>query len=96
MMKRFVLILLILSFCSFSALASEKFVLILHSYHQGYNWTDQVQQGITEGFKVKDNPVYVDYRVEYMNSYDSKNGDYYQDLANLYSKKYSKLVYFTS
>lgn len=90
MMKRFVYFILFYSFCCFSALASEKFVLILHSYHQGYNWTNQVQQGITEGFKVKENPVFIDYRVEYMNSYDSRSGSYYQELANLYSKKYIK------
>ena len=51
-----------LSANSSSALAKEKTILVLHSYHKGLSWTDNLQTAIVDGLKVvPDLTVYTEY-----------------------------------
>lgn len=42
-------------------------VLILHSYHKGFRWTDSVMQGIDSVFSAQDN-VPIEIIIEYMDT----------------------------
>ena len=42
--------------------ATNKRILILHSYHQGFHWTDRIMQGITSVFEQRqDIELFVNY-----------------------------------
>lgn len=60
-------------------------ILILHSYHQGYEWTDSVQKGIIE--KLKLNPEDTLY-VEYLDALRNRNPEYLNAMVALYDLKY--------
>jgi len=51
---------------STSQAQSQKKILILHSYHQGYTWTDQIMKGIISNSNLYENPI--EYYVEYLDA----------------------------
>jgi two-component system cell cycle sensor histidine kinase/response regulator CckA len=62
-----------------------KQILILHSYHQGFNWTDNIMKGIRSVF---DHDSHYRYNVEYMDFRRFEGDQYKKTLLNLYEYKY--------
>jgi len=67
------------------ALAGQS-VLVLHSYHQGYAWTDEISQGIESVFRAK--ALDVELHVEYMDLKRNPTQTLFPLLHELYSVKY--------
>lgn len=70
------------------ALAAEgqrKKVLVLHSYHQGLQWTDNVNRGIREGFAAFKDSVEIFY--DYLDRKRNLSSTYYERLEELFSLK---------
>jgi PAS domain S-box-containing protein len=61
-------------------------ILILHSYHQGYYWTDEINKGI---FKTLGSQRNVDIHVEYMDLIRNTSTNHIQLLTELYKHKYT-------
>ena len=67
-LKILFLVLIIIIPIMFSAQSQnppKKNILILHSYHKGYEWTDSIHQGIMENL---DNIENYNIRVEYLDA----------------------------
>ena len=67
---------------------NNKNVLILNSYHKGFQWSDEVINGIEEVFK----DTNVDYTVLYMDGKRIDSNKYYEELSDIYKLqlKYQK------
>lgn len=63
---------------------STKNVLILHSYHAGFYWTDRIIQGIASVLKNEDIELFVNY----MDTKHCSNEDYLVQLKTIYKTKY--------
>ncbi len=61
-------------------------VLILHAYHQGLAWTDNIQAGLDAGFAEAARPVQL--HVEYMDSKRHTPDSLFPHLVTLYAEKY--------
>ncbi len=61
-------------------------VLILNSYHQGYQWTDEIMAAIRSEF---DNSNNVELFIEYMDTKHYYSLEYFEMLDNLYAYKYA-------
>ncbi|MGQ1908946.1 sensor histidine kinase [Marinifilum sp. RC60d5] len=83
----FLLISLSIVICSYSTSARKKRVLVLHSYHQGLNWTDNVSSGIQSVFENEDN---VELMFEYMDTKRHSEQEYLTEFAKLYNLKHQK------
>jgi methyl-accepting chemotaxis protein len=70
------------------AAQDDQNVLILHSYHTPFSWTDGVQQGINEVFEAQDINESADIYVEYMDTKRFSGDAHYKDLLQLYRDKY--------
>lgn len=68
-------------------------VLILHSYHQGLEWTDGITKGIKDVF-VKSTHDY-SLHFDYLDTKRSFSDDFLKRLADLYSKK-TKLIEYNA
>lgn len=55
-------------------------VLVLHSYHPGYAWTDRVMAGIQEGFGTSDQHIRL--HVEYLDTKRHSNPDYFSNILD--------------
>jgi PAS domain S-box-containing protein len=70
----------------------QKQILVLHSYHQGLVWTDDIMEGIYSVFD-KDDPD-VDIHIEYMDTkrhFDGFDGKYLNGLRKIYGDKYGAM-----
>jgi len=65
---------------------SRKQLLVLHSYSQGYKWTDDTSKGIVEALQNGDSRVKVHY--EYMDTKRASDADYFQLLFETYRAKF--------
>lgn len=76
-------ILLFFMLASF-AIGSDS-VLVLHAYHQGFEWTDHITAGIESVFKPfrKD----IDLHYEYLDTLHNSDNTYFERLAALYQAK---------
>ncbi len=82
--------LLIISLWSISIAAKEApFVLLLHSYHQGYSWADGITRGVKKALQESGQTVHL--RIEYMDSKQHSVEEVFPALFNLYQKKYEYL-----
>jgi two-component sensor histidine kinase/ABC-type uncharacterized transport system substrate-binding protein len=63
-------------------------ILVLHSYHRGYKWTDDISEGIEKVLKESGVPFKLTY--EYMDTKKVFNEDYLELLKNLLREKYHK------
>ena len=81
MKKIFLLLFLIYSFCF------SKEVLLLHSYHKGYKWSDDISKAIEEKFKNYDN---IELTTIYMDTKRVAGPLYLDKLANLYKTQLKK------
>ena len=68
---------------------SQKNVLFLSSYHQGYKWTDDEIRGAIEG--VKKNGKEVNLHFEYMGTKFASDQNYFDQLRITYAHKFSKI-----
>lgn len=64
--------------------SAENNILVLHSYHQGLEWTDQISEGIRSVFPYK-NQVKIYY--EYLDTKRNYSQQYYEKLISLYREK---------
>ena len=90
----FSLFLSCLAFCLFplSAEAARKQkILVLHSYHQGYEWTDNISSGIQAIFE----PLDKDYEMyyEYLDTKRNPSEEYLNKLIELYDLKLQREKY---
>jgi len=86
MKKRFILLILTLLFTNLYALEKNKEILLLHSYHKGYKWTDEISRAIEKEFEDHQN---IELTTFYM---DTKRVDgfvYFQKLAKLYKEQFA-------
>lgn len=72
--------------------AETKEILVLHSYHQGLVWTDDIMGGIYSVFNKYDPDI--DIHVEYMDTkryFDDHTGEYLSVLRDIYKTKYGTM-----
>lgn len=77
---------LLFTFAMTGATAKPAQVLVLHSYHQGFPWTDRLQAGIEEGLSGAATPPEV--AVEYMDAKRHDRSVLQGSLSALYAAKY--------
>ncbi len=65
-------------------------VLVLHSYHQGLLWTDDITRGINHVFKNEPN---IELHFEYLDSKRNTDSSYFRALYNLYRVKHHTINY---
>lgn len=82
---RFCLILLAIISSSF-ARAHDQDVLVIHSYHQGFFWTDAFQRGLDSQLKESGVPT----RVLYLDSKRIQSETYFEQLYLLYKTKFEQ------
>ncbi|MBI9066411.1 MAG: GHKL domain-containing protein [Salinivirgaceae bacterium] len=80
---------LLISAQSFSS--ERKKILVLHSYHQGLRWTDNVNLGIKEVMDSLGNEYELDY--EYLDTKQNPSLEYLNKLVELYDLKLEKEEY---
>ena len=88
-MKKLFLLLILLNTAVFA-----KSILIINSYHKGYEWSDSVVSGIEEVFYKNKN---IETNILYMDSKRVTSKRYYENLKNLYevqleNKKFDLII----
>jgi len=63
-------------------------VLVLHSYHSGFTWTDNIAKGLRAAFAAFADRI--DYCVEYMDTRRFHSRRYFSKLKDIYRLKYDK------
>ncbi len=69
----------------------KKKVLVLHSYHQGLDWTDNITRGIKSVFDPLESSYEIHY--EYLDTKRNTGDAYMQDMARFVSEKNSKIQF---
>ncbi|WP_129668604.1 sensor histidine kinase [Malaciobacter molluscorum] len=69
-------------------------ILIINSYHKGYQWSDKVIRGLEDVLIQKD---YIDFNILYMDSKRISSSEYFESLKNLYkiqlrNRKYDLII----
>jgi len=71
--------------------SDRKQILLLNSYHQGFQWTDDVGQGLTEVLRPRETGIVM--HMEYMDTKRVEyNAHYEQQLLNIYVHKYKDVA----
>lgn len=76
--------------CSFKTAARKKQALVLHSYHQGLNWTDNISEGILSVLDQNDD---IEIIFEYMDTKRHSEAEYLVEFAKLYDLKHQKNLF---
>ena len=86
------LIIIILNILLFSnaSYASKKKILVLHSYHQGLNWTDNISRGMLSVFKQFDD---LEIQFEYMDTKRNNRPEYLEEFSKLYNLKHHNIPF---
>lgn len=89
-MKKLLLLLILLNTYIFA----NSSILIINSYHKGYEWSDSVVKGLEKNLSSKEN---IDTNILYMDSKRITSNEYYENLKNLYkvqlkNRKYDLVV----
>ncbi|MFB3904084.1 MAG: ABC transporter substrate binding protein [Acidobacteriota bacterium] len=66
-------------------------VLLLHSYHAGMTWVDDINAGVSEVFRKDQANVY--FQVEYMDTKHNAGAEYEEMLHQLFRAKYARLKF---
>ena len=66
-------------------------ILILHSYHYGYKWTDDITKGLDDTLSQSRVPLAL--HVEYMDTKRVAAPNYDEDLAAFYQKKFQGITF---
>jgi diguanylate cyclase (GGDEF)-like protein/PAS domain S-box-containing protein len=64
----------------------RKQVLIIQSYHRGYEWSDNIENGIKSVLASDENDINI--KIEYMDTERVDDKEYYKKLMDLYKYKY--------
>lgn len=88
--KRVFLVLSILLAISFHVSARRQKILVLHSYHQGLNWTDNITKGILSVLNEHED---IEIQFEYMDTKRRYDEEYLQEFVKLYSLKHKGIPY---
>jgi diguanylate cyclase (GGDEF)-like protein len=88
-MRKTLLLLLMLMIGANAHAAETRRVLVLHSYYQGWEWTDHITEGIQSVFNPfrKNIALYM----EYLDANRHGGADYFQKLASFYQLKYKSI-----
>ena len=89
-MKKLFLLLILLN----TYILANNSILIINSYHKGYEWSDSVVKGLEKTLSSKEN---IDTNILYMDSKRITSNEYYENLKNLYkvqlkNRKYDLVV----
>ncbi len=84
------LLCLIFSSIFISSFSNDKNILVIHSYHQGLEWTDSISSGILSIFK--NQPEFNIY-FNYIDTKRNNTPDYFKSLVELYRSHSSKIKY---
>jgi PAS domain S-box-containing protein len=84
MKKRFILLLITIIITNAYALKENKEILLLHSYHKGYKWSDEMSKSIENIFAPYPN---IELTTLYMDTKRVVGPIYFQKLANLYKEQ---------
>ncbi len=74
-------------FWSFFAAAESRDVLVVHSYHHGFFWTDRFQSGLAS--QIDNEETDISYRVVYLDTKRTQSDEYLEQLYQLYRTKFS-------
>lgn len=66
-------------------------ILVLHSYHQTYKWTDDINKGIDS--VLKNNISNIEFFIEYMDTKRFVDEKYYANLFDIYNHKYKDIKF---
>lgn len=88
--KRVFLVLSLILAISLHVSARRQKVLVLHSYHQGLNWTDNITKGILSVLNEHDN---VEVQFEYMDTKRRYDAEYLDEFVKLYRLKHKGIPY---
>ncbi len=80
-----VLVFICLGCLSISLSAKQKNVLVIHSYHQGFNWTDSVNQGIIK--KINSVDASVELYFEYLDMKRNLSAEYLSLMSDVFKVK---------
>lgn len=81
-------LLVVLMTCAGPAMAVKQNVLVLHSYHEGYPWTDQINGGIME---VLGRSTGLEVFVEYMDAIRFSSNEHIAVLEKVYNYRYNNI-----
>lgn len=84
------LVLFLILAISIDVSARRQKVLILHSYHQGLNWTDNITKGILSVLNEHDN---LEIQFEYMDTKRRYDEEYLDEFVKLYRLKHKDVPY---
>lgn len=80
------------AFQSSSVVAAEvKNILVLHSYNEGFAWTNSISKGINSVFDTSSTNINIKY--DYMDLKETINDDYLNNFFNLQKIKYSHIKF---
>ena len=85
-MKKILLLYFLIFFNFSNALENSKEVLLLHSYHKGYKWSDDISKAIEDKFAPFEN---IELTTMYMDTKRILDPIYLNKLANLYKEQLS-------
>ncbi|MDC7218943.1 MAG: ATP-binding protein [Spirochaetales bacterium] len=88
-MRKLFTILLLLSLFAFSLYSEGRDVLILHSYHEGFAWTDDINEAIRARFALEEEEF--DLHVEYMDTKRVSPDEITLRLKDLLDAKYQNI-----
>ena len=83
-MKKLLFLILLTTFCFAN---QSKEVLLLHSYHKGYKWSDDISKAIETTFKSHEN---IELTTLYMDTKRVVGPIYFDKLAELYKEQFSQ------
>ncbi len=73
-------------FISYAQVGQKRQILVIHSYHRGYKWTDEIMEGIEAAFNNRDD---IDLWVEYMDTKRLFDEEYIHRLYEVYEYKFA-------
>ncbi|WP_072680409.1 ABC transporter substrate binding protein [Arcobacter sp. LA11] len=88
--KQFCIFIILVLFTTNTLAKDKPKILILHSYHQSYKWTSDINNGIHSIFN---DLTKIDLYVEYMDTKKYIDESYYNILTEIYKKKYSNIKF---
>lgn len=85
---KYLIFLLIFATSLFATIQKE--ILLLHSYNSGLKWSDNITSGVKS---IVDKYPQYELTIEYMDSKKINTKEYFNNLSNLYEKKFSNRKY---
>lgn len=86
-----ILLLMLVITASVGAMERKKKILVLHSYHQGLEWTDNITNGIRSVFDSLNQSYEVHY--EYLDTKRNAGQDYMDEVSRFVSEKNKMIIY---